>query len=256
MEEIRGHRECLIIFGIAFAATLLLSGCGIQDRLAYVGKPPAMTPIENPYQKKDFRPVSLPMPVQEMQPPANANALWQTGSRAFFKDQRATKVGDILTVLITISDEATMKNKTERARSGDETTGASHLLGLENKLGKVLPGAFDPTHLIGVNSDSNSTGDGKITRTEAIKLKLAAVITQELPNGNLVIQGTQEVRVNAELRQLALNGVIRPEDILNNNSISYEKIAEARISYGGKGEMSDIQTPRYGQQFIDAVMPF
>lgn len=237
------------------AAALALSGCGIQERLEYVGKPPAMSAIENPYQKADYKPVSLPMPVQEAQN-INAGSLWQAGSRAFFKDQRANKVGDILTVLITISDQAKMKNKTERTREGEESAGLPSLLGLQGKIGKVLPSAFDPSNLVQMNSDSTSKGDGKIERQEDIKLKLAAVITQVLPNGNFVLAGTQEVRVNHELRQLSITGVIRPEDILNNNSISHEKIAEARISYGGKGEMSDIQVPRYGQQFLDAVLPF
>jgi flagellar L-ring protein precursor FlgH len=239
----------------ALSMALSLSACGIQDRLAYVGKPPPLSEIQNPSKQQGYKPVSLPMPPQEVQN-MNANALWQTGSRAFFKDQRANKIGDILTVLITISDQASLKNNTQRARSGDETTGVSNLLGLESKIHSFLPQAADAGKLVGLKSDSNSTGDGKIERKEAINLKLAAVITQLLPNGNLVLYGTQEVRVNHELRQLSMSGVIRPEDILNNNSISYEKIAEARVSYGGKGEMSDIQVPRYGQQIIDAVMPF
>jgi flagellar L-ring protein precursor FlgH len=237
------------------ALALLLSGCGIADRLAYVGKPPAMSDITNPYHDPSYKPVSLPMPPQQARS-INANALWQSGSRAFFKDQRANKVGDILTVLVTIADKANMQNKTERARQGSETAGIPNLFGLESKLGKFLPDAVDPSSLISMNSDSKTLGDGKITRNESINLKLAAVITQVLPNGNFVMRGSQEVRVNAELRQLNVTGVIRPEDILNNNSISYEKIAEARISYGGKGENSDIQTPRYGEQLIDAISPF
>jgi flagellar L-ring protein precursor FlgH len=237
------------------AGALLLSGCGLSDRLSYVGKPPAMSDITNPYKDPSYKPVSLPMPPQQARN-INANALWQTGSRAFFKDQRANRVGDILTVLVTISDKADLQNKTERKRNGAESVGIPHVLGFESKLGKFLPDAVDPSNLLSTDSTSATSGDGKVTRKEDINLKLAAVITQVLPNGNFVLRGTQEVRINAELRQLNISGVIRPEDILNNNSISYDKIAEARISYGGKGELSDIQTPRYGEQFLDSVLPF
>lgn len=241
---------------VCLAALLSLSACaGIEERLANVGKPPVLTPIENPYQQQAYQPVSLPMPPQEAMN-TSANSLWQATRQTFFKDQRANKVGDILTVMIDISDEADMKNKTERSRAGSEEAGLPNFLGFETKLGKVLPGAVDNENLAGMNTTSSSTGDGKIKREEDIKMKLAAMITQVLPNGNFVIRGRQEVRVNFELRELTLDGVIRPEDVLNNNSISYEKIAEARISYGGRGQVTEIQQPRYGQQIYDAVFPF
>lgn len=237
-------------------AILMTTACaGMSERLAAVGKPPEMTQIENPYSQPGYQPVALPMPPQEAVN-MTSNSLWQPSRQTFFKDQRAHKIGDILTIMININDTADLKNKTERKRDGDETQGLPNLLGLETKLGKFLPGAVDPENLIGMNSSSSSLGDGKIQRGEAIKLKLAAMVMQVLPNGNFVIQGRQQVRVNYELRDLQLQGVIRPEDILNNNSISYEKIAEARISYGGKGNVSDIQQTRYGQQIIDAVFPF
>lgn len=236
-------------------AMLLLSACGMSERLSAVGKPPEMTRIENPYNQKGYRPVALPMPPQEAMN-TQSNSLWQSSRQTFFKDQRAHKIGDILTVMIDIDDTADIKNKTERTRDGAETQGLPNFLGLESQLGKVLPEAVDPSKLVGMDSSSTSTGDGKIERGEEIKLKLAAMVMQVLPNGNFVIQGRQQVRVNYELRDLQLQGVIRPEDILNNNSISYDKIAEARISYGGKGNISDIQQPRYGQQVFDAVFPF
>lgn len=240
----------------SIACLLSLSACeGISDRMSRIGKEPPMSAIQNPYNQKGYQPVSLPMPPQEVGNSA-PNSLWQPARQTFFKDQRAHKVGDIVTVLINIDDEADMKNKTERTRQGAETAGVPHLLGLESKFGKVLPDAVDPSAMLGINTDSTSTGDGKIKREEDIKLKLAAMVMQVLPNGNFVVKGQQEVRVNFELRELTLQGVIRPEDILNTNSISYDKIAEARISYGGKGTMSDIQQPRYGDQVIDAIFPF
>lgn len=243
-------------FMIAISAALLLSGCsGMGERLSNIGKAPEMAKIENPYYQKGYHPVSLPMPPQMDQVPQK-NSLWQASRQTFFKDQRAHKVGDILTVMIDIADEASLKNKTERKRDGDETQSLPSFLGMEGQLTKVLPEALNPSSLVGMESSSNSAGDGKIEREEEITLKLAAMVTQVLPNGNFVIQGSQQVRVNTELRDLRLQGVIRPEDILNNNSISYEKIAEARISYGGQGIITDLQQPRYGQQFFDAVFPF
>lgn len=241
---------------VSCLAILSITACaGIEERMSRIGKEPPMSKIENPQDKPGYKPVSLPMPPQETVVSA-PNSLWQPVRQTFFKDQRAHKVGDIMTVLIDIQDEADMKNKTERSRVGSETAGVPQLLGFQQLLPKVLPDAVDPASLLSVGTNSTNTGDGKIKREEDIKLKIAAMIMQVLPNGNFVIKGQQEVRVNFELRELALTGVIRPEDILNNNSISYEKIAEARISYGGKGSMSDIQQARYGQQVIDAVFPF
>lgn len=245
-----------LTIALSLASVLMLSACGMGERVSNIGKPPSMSGIQTA-QNTAHSPelINLPMPSA----PAvntNANSLWQPGRQTFFKDQRAHKVGDILTIYIEIEDEADMKNKTQRQRTGTEQTGLPNFAGLEGYLGKVLPGGVDPSNLVGMNTASNSLGDGKIEREEEISLKLAAMITQVLPNGNFIIRGQQEVRVNYELRELTLDGVIRPEDILNNNSISYEKIAEARISYGGRGQVSEIQQPRYGQQFIDAVFPF
>lgn len=241
---------------LSFASVLMLSACGISDRVSNIGKAPTMSGIQTAHNNANSPElIKLPMPsVQEAN--TNANSLWQPSRQTFFKDQRAHKVGDILTVNIDIKDEADMQNKTERQRRGTEQTGLPQLAGFEGYLGKVLPGGVDPSNLVGMSSNSTSSGDGKIKREEEIKLKIATMITQVLPNGNFIIRGQQEVRVNYELRELTLDGVIRPEDILNNNSISYEKIAEARISYGGRGQVTEIQQPRYGQQFIDAVFPF
>jgi len=250
------QKSRVLSIAVSVAALLSLSACGVSERVSNIGKPPAMSGIQTAHnQAHSPEMIKLPMPASTYEKP-EPNSLWQPGRQTFFKDQRAHKVGDILTVMIDIQDEAELENKTERSRSGTEKVGVPNMLGLESKLGKFLPGAVDPTNLVGTNSDHRTVGDGSIEREEQIRLKLAAMITQVLPNGNFIIRGQQEVRVNYELRELTLDGVIRPEDILNNNSISYEKIAEARISYGGRGQVSDIQQPRYGQQFIDAVFPF
>jgi flagellar L-ring protein precursor FlgH len=237
------------------AAMLLLSACGIPERLSEIGHPPEMSGIQNPTSTPGYRPVVMPMPTQEAQNTA-PNSLWQASRQTFFKDQRAAKVGDIVTVNISINDTANLQNSTDRSRTGSEESGIPSLLGMETQLTKVFPEALDPSSLVSTNSTSTSNGTGAIKRSEAINLKLAATVTQLLSNGNFVIQGRQQVLVNNEMRDLSLQGVIRPQDILNDNTISYEKIAEARIAYGGKGNITNLQSPRYGQQFIDAISPF
>jgi len=237
-------------------AASLLAGCGdMVARLSDVGKEPGMTQIQNPVHSPNYQPVSMPMP-QMAAVGRNPNSLWRPGARAFFKDQRASRVGDILTVLISISDKAQLNNKTTRSRDNSENSAANAFLGIEKHLSAVLPKAVDNTNLVDLSSTSNSTGEGTVDRDETINLKVAAVVTQRLPNGNLVLAGRQEVRVNFEVRQLQIMGVVRPEDIKADNTISYEKIAEARIAYGGKGQLTDVQQPRYGQQIYDIIWPF
>ncbi len=236
-------------------AALLLSGCGIPQKLAQIGQPVEVSQISNPTARPGYQPVTMPMP-KEDRASAGADSLWQAGRQTFFKDQRAAKVGDIVTVTIAIDDTADLQNETDRSKTGTETDGIPNFFGAETK---ILPNMFKgvtPSKLVGVNSASTSNGTGKIQRSEAINLKLAATIVQVLPNGNFVIEGHQQVAVNDELRDLRLAGVIRPQDILNNNTISYDKIAEARISYGGRGMLSNLQEPSYGQQFFDAIFPF
>jgi len=233
-----------------------MTGCAIFDRLANVGKEPELSKIENPTKAKDYEPLDMPMPDPET-PYANKNSLWRPGSKGFFKDQRASRVGDILTVHVTITDKALLENKTERTRGDDkDSLSVGALGGLEKYAGKILPSGVNPSKLLDISGKQETTGDGSIDRNEKIDVTMAAVITQILPNGNLVIAGKQEVRVNFELRQLYVTGIIRREDISTLNVITSEKIAELRVAYGGKGTLSDLQQPRYGRQILDIVSPF
>lgn len=243
------------ICAAALVASVILSGCNTVQRLSEIGGTPRLTHTDNPIQRPEYQPVSMPMP-RPSETPRYANSLWRPGARGFLKDQRADEVGDIVTVLIEIEDSAKLSNKTTRKRDNTEDADLPALGGLETKLAKLLPSAVSPTDLINFSSSTENTGEGNIDRDEEINLKVAAVVTQTLPNGNLVIMGRQEVRVNFEVRELLVTGVIRPEDIGSDNAVSYEKIAEARISYGGRGHISDVQQPRYGQQLFDVVFPF
>ncbi len=244
------------LLSLTLVATTSLAACSSVDRLASVGEKPIQSPIENPTAKPGYTPVSMPMPAPEYVE-RQANSLWGGGSRkTFFKDQRAKDIGDILTVTINIADEAKMKNETTRDRTANENSGLTNALGFESYLGKVLPGPVNPASLLAGSTTSKHEGTGEIKRNEDIKLKVAAIVAQVLPNGNMVINGHQEIRVNYENRVLAISGVIRPEDIAIDNTISYDKIAEARVDYGGRGQITDVQQPRYGQQVFDILTPF
>ncbi|PWR19794.1 flagellar basal body L-ring protein FlgH [Zavarzinia compransoris] len=255
-EKIAPSRFARLLLVIAAAGSL--GACsGMAERLDRVGRAPDLTPIANPTAAPGYTPVSLPMPNDPGAGASASSSLWQQGSRAFFKDNRAARVGDILTVAIDITDQADVKNQTGRTRDSTENLGLGGLFGLETSVvGQALPAGYAPAAAVDLSSGTATSGNGTIKRSEAVRMTVAAVVTQVLPNGNLVIQGRQEVRVNYEVRELLIAGIVRPSDITAANTIRHTQIAEARISYGGRGQISDVQQPRYGQQVLDAILPF
>lgn len=247
-------RHALSLIKVAVIASLL-TGCNALTRLSEIGDGPEMTKITNPTARKDYRPVSMPMPAPEIIED-NPNSLWRAGARAFFKDHRAKAVGDILTVRLDLSDSATLDNSTERDRDDSEDTDVTNILGYEAEFTEFLPQGINPASVMSFGSKHSTKGEGTIERSEDIKLTLAAVVTQILPNGALVIFGRQEIRVNSELRELMVTGVVRAEDIESDNSVDHTKIAEMRFAYGGRGTISDLQQPRWGTQIWDVIFPF
>jgi flagellar L-ring protein precursor FlgH len=244
----RNFRRITLVF--LSATSLALSGCTTIDRLDAVGEKPNLSAIKNPTTLAGYRPVQMPMP--EPSPARHeANSLWKPGSRAFFKDQRAHRVGDILTVKVKVTDKAQIQNQTKRSRTNSENMGATNFFGLENSVS-----GLDLGNLVDAESSASSAGAGSVNRSEQLETNVAAIVTQVLPNGNLVIEGRQEVRVNFEVREMIVAGVVRPEDIESDNTMDSSKIAEARISYGGRGQISDVQQPRVGQQVLDVLLPF
>jgi flagellar L-ring protein precursor FlgH len=211
--------------------------------------------IENPTSDPRWRPVTMPMP-NPSDPPLQNNSLWRQGSRTFLRDQRAASVGDLVTVLVSIQDEADMANSTNRNRENKESMGIPNLLGLESSFGRLFPAGFDPSKAVSASSSSDMNGEGTLKRSEQINLRVAATVSQVLPNGNLVVVGRQQVRVNQELRDLQVGGIIRPQDIGSDNTVKHDRLAEARIAYGGRGTISDVQRPRYGQELLDIILPF
>jgi flagellar L-ring protein precursor FlgH len=251
MSVIRLNR--IILTGAMLSLAALTGGCSSIDRLSQIGEKPKLTEIENPTTQPGYKPVQMPMPKPE-QASYNANSLWRNGSRAFFKDQRAARIGDILTVTVNITDKANIANETQRSRTNKEDSGITDFIGADTlgaQAKKVLPG-----RILTADSTASSDGKGSVNRQEALQTNVAAVVTQVLPNGNLVVEGKQEIRVNFEIRELIVAGIVRPEDIQSDNTIDSSKIAQARIAYGGRGQITDVQQPRYGQQVMDVLLPF
>ncbi len=240
-----------VINMVGLLLPLALSGCGALSRLSDLGRPPSMTPISDPTTARDYRPLTMPMP--PLQPaPVDLASLWRPGSRSFFKDQRAAQVGDLITVLVDITDAADFENNTTASRTGAESMGIPNLFGLKQKIVQAATGA----NSVSTNSTNSNISTGSTKRNETMTLRLAGTVTQVLPNGNFVVSARQEVRVNSELRVLQVSGIVRPEDIAGDNTVTHDRMAEARISYGGRGQLTDLQTPRYGQQLMDILLPF
>lgn len=240
------------------ALALLLANCAALDRLKNVGEQPALTAIENPTAKPGYKPVQMPMPTP-IPASYNPNSLWRNGSRAFFKDQRAHQIGDILTVKVKITDKAAIDNETQRSRKDTIDSGTEAYLGkklLPPLLAVGTKGVGVPGRILTADGETTLQGKGSVDRKEEIATNVAGVVTQVLPNGNLVIEGKQEVRVNFEVRELVVAGIVRPEDIESDNTIDSTKIAQARIAYGGRGQITDVQQPRYGTQVFDVLLPF
>jgi flagellar L-ring protein precursor FlgH len=240
------HRAKTIFLAAALAGTAVwLTGCE-HNR-------PQFTPIDEALKEAQQRQViDTPILLARPEKPA-AGSLWRPGSKQFFKDSRARDIGDLVTVIISESAKAETEANTESSRAHDSTSGLSNLLNLE---GKLISRGITPGELINTDSNRTFTGEAKTDREDTVEARIAAIVTQVLPNGYLVIQGKREVVVNYELQQLMLQGIVRPEDIGADNTVPSAKVAEARIFYAGRGTVDEAQTPQYGVRFLDKVMPF
>lgn len=233
---------------------LLLSAAGCA-RMDHIGKPPSFTPQVESAEKAAMLNPGLPLRAEPRRA-ADAASLWSGGKASLLGDRRALQRGDILTVVIEIDEKAEISNSTSRSRSGAENVQLPEFFGLPQRADEDLPEGASMANAVDLSSSGSAGGDGSVKRKEKLELRVAATVMQVLPNGILEIEGSQEVRVNFELRELLVSGYVRPEDISRQNEITYDKIASARVSYGGRGQITDVQQPRYGQQILDAVLPF
>ena len=244
----RNSMKIISIFCIPF----ILMACSPLDQ---VGRAPQFSPLEDSFQHSAM--YATPIPKDLGNPgPMDDSSLWTAGRESLFGDRRANHTGDILTVVIEIDDSAELSNSSGRSRNGQEQMGAGSLFGIPQRLDNRLPEGAAMANAVDTNSASTFSGTGNVSRNEKLTLRVAATVVEELPNGVLRIEGQQEVRVNFELRELLITGYVRPIDISRQNEITYDKIAGARISYGGRGLISGAQQPRYGQQITDILLPF
>ena len=237
---------------LALALPCLLAGCAVAGEVAGIGRPPrfsAPTAVPAPAVERSIASPALPPA------PGPSASLFREGAAGLLSDQRARGVGDILTIRVRVDDNAALDNRSERRRGGSESAGIAGLLGLDRLLDRIIPGKAASAGVDG-SSDSRTAGEGRIQRGETINLTLAAVVTDVLANGNLVIRGRQEMRVNNELRELVVTGIVRSADIARDNSVPHSRIAEARVLYGGRGQLTSAQSARWGQQLYDALFPF
>jgi flagellar L-ring protein precursor FlgH len=235
-----------------FVACMILAGCGNLD---HVGRAPEFSPLDASSERAAMYSA---LPESTMPETAtSASSLWTSQRSSLLGDHRASHRGDILTVTVQINDQATLKDTSGRTRKSAATAGIPQLFGIPQRLdAAVLPTGATSSSLVSTNSNTTFSGTGNITRNEKVTLRLAATIVEELPNGVLRIEGMQQVRVNDEMRDLLVSGYIRPDDISRQNEVAYDKIANAQISYGGEGTISDVQSPPWGQQVTDQIMPF
>lgn len=239
----------VLMFGCCIG---LLTACGRAD---HFGRPPSFTPEAESREKIAMLSPGFPQRAESARR-SDVSSLWSGGKSSLLGDRRAMQRGDIMTVVIEIDEEAEISNRSSRARDATETLQIPELLGIPQRVQDDLPQGASLGDAVGLNSSSASSGQGSVRRNEQLTLRIAATVVDVLPNGILSISGSQEVRVNFEMRELSVSGFVRPEDVTRQNEITYDKIASARIAYGGRGQISDVQQPRYGQQALDILLPF
>lgn len=222
----------------------ILAGCAADPR--DIGRSPQMTAVgDGLYVQANLQQISDSRAAYS----GPSRSLWDERGGDLFRDARAARIGDLITVVIAMNDSAVLGNSTDRSSESafkSEFDGAVSL--------PILAGKSNGT--ANASTTSTSKGQGNIGRSEKIQLSIAAVVSELLPNGNLLISGSQEIRVNYELRELKVSGIVRPRDVSRDNTITYDKVAEARISYGGRGRLSEVQQPSLMHQIVDLVRPF
>ncbi|MFV0292522.1 MAG: flagellar basal body L-ring protein FlgH [Paracoccus sp. (in: a-proteobacteria)] len=243
-------KSCVLL--MAIVALAVVTAC---NRVDHLGRAPTMSAPQDTPEFIAMTSPELYLSENTRRPEAGAS-LWAGEHNSLVRDRRAATRGDILTVVIEINDQAEMSNSSGRSRSAADQVSMPEFGGLPQSLDKKMTGGASMASLVETDASSNYKGSGKISRRDKLTLRVAATVIDRLPNGILYIQGSQEVRVNFEMRELTVSGFVRPDDIGRSNEVAYDRIAGARISYGGRGQITDVQQPRYGQQVADILLPY
>lgn len=238
-----------------YRSLIMVTLLGACTPLNTVGRAPDFSPLHNNLEHRALYQIPIPERTETRRSMDGAS-LWSSGERSLLGDRRAGRPGDILTVVIEINDRAEITNSSQRGRSGSTSMSVPQFLGVPQRLDERLAPGSSMAQAVQTQGGSSFQGSGSVSRNERLTLRVATTVIERLPNGVLRIEGSQEVRVNNELRELIVTGYIRPEDISRQNEITYDKIAGARISYGGRGQITEMQQPRFGQQISEIILPF
>jgi flagellar L-ring protein FlgH len=224
---------------LSLATLLLLTSCALPE------KPP--TAIREPLEE-------IEPPVLESNEPGS---LWRESNHSMFADRKGRDVGDIVTVIISEKASASKEATTSTKRTSNMSASIPNFFGLENdKIWAKSHNPIDIQNLVNADFANGFDGNGTTTRKEDLSAFLTTQVVGRYPNGQLKIRGGKEVMVNNEVQIIYLTGIVRPVDITSNNTVNSTKILNARISYTGKGAISDKQEPGWAMRMLDYVWPF
>ncbi len=198
---------------------------------------------------------SLPMTEEKILPP-NEGGIYSVKSKNLYQDNRARRVGDILLVKIVETSSGKKSANTKTSRASSLTGGISSFFGFEQSL--LTKGGEHTPSRTSMDADLSSGFEGKAetSRDSVVSATISAKVMEVTMDGNLIIQGYREVRVNNETQHIILSGIVRPTDISQDNSILSSSIADARIEYNGTGTLADRQQPGWLANAIDVIWPF
>lgn len=205
-------------------------------------------------QKTEVRTASIDEQIQKTPMDYSSGSIWQAASRSVTEDFKAFRRGDIITIVISETASASKKASTDTGRSSTINAGMPNFLGLE-KAG-ILKNNMDLSKLINANVDSKFSGSGSTSRQENLTATISAKVIDVLANGNLLIEGRRNIKVNNEDQEIVLTGTVRTRDISTDNTVNSIYVADAKISYAGRGIISDRQSPGWLMNIVDKIWPF
>ena len=222
------------------ALTLAAMGCGEVQHIS------SFQPRQRDYKLGAY----------EKEPAAvSSGSLWQESSRSLVADFRASRVGDLVMVKIDESPEAKGDSETKLDRQSSMSVGAPQLFGFAQAMQKSHPD-LNMSDFLDVMSKTSFDGKGETTRSSRVQAAMAVRVKKALPNGDLFVEGTKVLKVNDEELHIYVSGVVRPEDIAQDNSVRSSVVADAEIEFVGRGVLSDNQSQGWLTRLLSTINPF